>query len=84
MSKMVLKRKVYAKMLEWKAKYVPEYALFIKDARRVGQTSIAEGFGKNEYKYCITISSLSASDIIRYIFKRMERCIVSNAHRRIV
>ena len=41
MSKMVLKRKVYAKMLEWKEKYAPEYALFIKGARRVGKTTIA-------------------------------------------
>ena len=30
MSKMVLKRKVYAKMLEWKEKYAPEYALSFK------------------------------------------------------
>ena len=34
MRKMVLKRKVYAKMLEWKEKHAPEYALFmaLKDA----------------------------------------------------
>jgi len=68
MSKMVLKRKVYAKMLEWKEKYAPEYALFIKGARRVGKTTIAEEFGRNEYKSCITISFQSANDTIRDLF----------------
>ena len=30
MEKIVLKRKIYDKILEWKEKYAPEYALFLK------------------------------------------------------
>lgn len=44
----VLKRKIYNKLLEWKEKYAPDYVLFLKGARRVGKTTIAEEFGKKE------------------------------------
>lgn len=35
--KIVLKRKIYNKLLEWKEKYAPDYVLFLKGARRVGK-----------------------------------------------
>ena len=34
----ILKRKTYKKLLEWKNNYAPQYALFLKGARRVGKT----------------------------------------------
>ena len=37
MSKVVLKRKVYAKMLQWKEKYAPEYALFVSFTLPIGE-----------------------------------------------
>lgn len=64
----VLNRKIYAKMLEWKEKYAPEYALFIKGARRVGKTTIAEELGKREYKSFIRVNFQSANDTIKDLF----------------
>ena len=49
MQEIPLKRKIYTELQKWKKEYAPEYALFIKGARRVGKTTIAEEFGKNEY-----------------------------------
>jgi hypothetical protein len=40
----------YTELQKWKKEYASEYALFIKGARRVGKTTIAEELGKNEYK----------------------------------
>ena len=63
-----LKRKIYDELLKWKNKYAPEYVLFIKGARRVGKTTIAEELGEKEYKSYITINFQSANDVIRDIF----------------
>lgn len=63
-----LKRKIYNELLKWKKDYVPEYALFIKGARRVGKTTIAEELGRNEYKTFVTVNFQSANETIRDIF----------------
>ena len=68
MTEIVLKRKTYEELLKWKKEYAPEYALFLKGARRVGKTTIAEELGKNEYKSFITINFQSANDTIRDLF----------------
>ena len=68
MEAIVLKRKVYDKMLEWKEKYAPEYALFLKGARRVGKTTIAEELGRKEYKSYITVSFQSANQTVKDLF----------------
>lgn len=52
---MLFKRKAYKQLLEWKEKYANNYALLIEGARRVGKTTIAEEFAKNEYKSYILI-----------------------------
>ncbi len=65
---MVLKRKIYDQLLKWKSDYTPEYALFLKGARRVGKTTIAEEFGRKEYKSFITINFQEANDTIRDLF----------------
>ncbi|MDY2746226.1 MAG: AAA family ATPase [Bacilli bacterium] len=54
--KIILKRKIYDKMLVWKNEHAPDYALFIKGARRTGKTTIAEELGAKEYKSFITIN----------------------------
>ena len=66
--KMILKWKIYNKILEWKNKYAPDYALFLKGARRVGKTTIAEEFGKKEYKTYIIINFQRANDAIKDLF----------------
>lgn len=63
-----LKRKIYNELLKWKKDYAPEYALFIKGARRVGKTTIAEELGRNEYKTFVTVNFQSANETIRDLF----------------
>ncbi len=64
----ILKRKAYDKIKSWKEKHAPDYALFIKGARRTGKTTIVEEFGKNEYKSYIIINFQEANDDIRDLF----------------
>lgn len=51
----IFKRKIYDEMLDWKEKYSDKYALLIKGARRVGKSTIATEFAKNEFKSYILI-----------------------------
>lgn len=49
------KRKLYSKMLDWKTRNNGSSALLIQGARRVGKSTIAEAFGRNEYESYILI-----------------------------
>lgn len=51
----MFKRKVYDKLLEWKNKYSDKYVVLLEGARRVGKSTIATEFAKNEYKSYILI-----------------------------
>ena len=62
---MYFKRKAYDKLLEWKKNYSSDYAVLLEGARRVGKSTIAENFGRNEYKSYILIDfSKAANNII--------------------
>lgn len=52
---MVLKRKIYNKLLEWKNDCQGKRAMLIEGARRIGKSTICEEFGKNEYDSYILI-----------------------------
>ena len=52
---MILKRKVYQRMLKWKNQSQGKTALLLNGARRVGKSFLADYFGKNEYKSMISI-----------------------------
>ena len=52
---MYFKRKAYEELLKWKQLYAGEYAVLLEGARRVGKSTIAEHFAKNEYKSYILI-----------------------------
>ena len=52
---MYFKRKAYGKLLEWKRLYSDKYAVLLEGARRVGKSTIAEAFAKNEYRSYILI-----------------------------
>lgn len=56
----VFKRKIYNRMLEWKQKKDGSTALLIKGARRVGKSTIAEEFAKNEYESYIVVDFADA------------------------
>ena len=51
----IFKRKVYEQMLKWKKSKGGETALLIKGARRVGKSTIAEEFAKQEYRSYIKV-----------------------------
>lgn len=50
MSERIFKRKIYQKLLDWKEQDKGSTALLIEGARRVGKSTIAEEFAKNEYE----------------------------------
>lgn len=79
---MVFKRKLYKKMLEWKKEFDGRTALLIKGARRVGKSTIAEEFAKNEYESYILIDfSIAPKEVhtlfsdlsdLNYLFLRLQ------------
>lgn len=52
----IFKRKIYSKLEEWKRSKDGSTALLIKGARRVGKSTIAEEFAKNEYESYIVVN----------------------------
>lgn len=65
---MVFKRKIYNAILKWKNEYAPNYALFLKGARRVGKSTLALKLGQEEYKSYIEIRFDKAPDEIKDLF----------------
>ena len=65
---MVFRRKIYKKLLDWKQNSKGEKALLIEGARRIGKSTIAEEFAKNEYGSYIVIDFNTASETIRSAF----------------
>ena len=62
---MYFNRKAYAKLLEWKKLYSEKYAVLLEGARRVGKSTIAETFARNEYRSYILIDfSKTTSNIL--------------------
>ena len=62
------KRKMYDTMLKWKQERNGDTALLIQGARRVGKSTIAEEFARNEYKSYILIDFSKVSKDIRDLF----------------
>ena len=67
---MIFKRKIYDKLLEWKRSARGEKAIMIEGARRIGKSTIAEEFGKNEYKSYILIDFNDASEVVFDAFNK--------------
>lgn len=61
---MVLERKIYHKLLEWKKTSNGEKALLIEGARRIGKSTIVEEFGRKEYKSYLLIDFNDVSDAV--------------------
>ena len=66
---MILKRKIYQKLLDWKKESNGKSALLLKGARRVGKSFLCEQFGKNEYKSMILIDFGNIAEEILDVFK---------------
>lgn len=64
----MFERKVYQEILKWKREYAPQYALFLKGARRVGKTTLAEKLGREEYRSYILVRFDQTGDDINRLF----------------
>lgn len=64
----IFKRKIYQKMLDWKEQSDGKTALLIEGARRVGKSTIAEEFARNEYESYILIDFSKAGPSIKNLF----------------
>ena len=65
---MIFKLKIYDKFLEWKNETNGKKALLVEGARRIGKSTIAEEFAKNEYKSYILIDFAKASEDVKSYF----------------
>lgn len=65
---MEIKRKIYRRIKSWKEETKGKKALLIEGARRIGKSTVAEEFGKNEYETYIIIDFNKASKKIRDAF----------------
>ncbi|MBD5323427.1 MAG: ATP-binding protein [Bacteroides sp.] len=89
---MIFKRKLYAEMLKWKDDFGGSMALLIKGARRVGKSTLAESFAKNEYTSNIAIDFTNCrqevidlfDDIsdLDYLFMRLQMIYGVDLHKR--
>ena len=69
---MILKRKIYDKLLSLKKTLNGKKAFLIEGARRIGKSTICEEFGKNEYKSYILIDFARCPDEVKdYFLKHM-------------
>ena len=68
MEERVFKRKLYENMLAWKRDKDGSTALMIKGARRVGKSTIAEEFAKNEYESYILVDFTKVGPEIPALF----------------
>ena len=66
---MVLQRKIYKKLLEWKKESKGKKALMVEGARRIGKSTICEAFGKNEYESYILIDFAKKDKEIEMYFE---------------
>ncbi|MBQ9058038.1 MAG: ATP-binding protein [Atopobiaceae bacterium] len=64
----MFKRKVYNEMLRWKSESTGESALLIEGARRVGKSTIAEEFGRSEYRSYALFDFSKVTDAFRETF----------------
>ena len=64
----MFKRKIYARLLQWKKEDNGTKAVLIEGARRVGKSTIAEEFAKNEYGSYILINFSNVGKNVKELF----------------
>lgn len=67
---MILKRKIYDKLLMLKKSLNGKKAVLIEGARRIGKSTICEEFGRNVYKSYILIDFAKCPDEVRNYFHK--------------
>lgn len=66
----MFERKIYKKLLAWKKEASGDKALLIEGARRIGKSTIAEEFGKREYKSYLLIDFNDVSPVVIDAFEK--------------
>ncbi len=67
---MILERKIYKKLLDWKNECQGKKALLIEGARRIGKSTVCEEFGKNEYDSYILIDFAKKDKEVEEYFEK--------------
>ena len=65
----LFKRKMYDRLLKWKRERNGESAILIQGARRIGKSTLAEEFARNEYESYILIDFAIAPPEVHDLFK---------------
>lgn len=65
----LFKRKMYDQLLKWKKERNGESAILIQGARRIGKSTLAEEFARNEYDFYILIDFAIAPPEVHDLFK---------------
>ena len=64
----MFKRKAYDSLAEWKEKYSNNYAAMLEGARRVGKSTIAEEFAKQNYRSYIKVDFANVTKEVLDVF----------------
>ena len=67
---MILQRKIYEKLREWKKECKGTKALLIEGARRIGKSTVAEEFAKNEYSTYLIIDFAKKDKEVESYFEK--------------
>jgi predicted AAA+ superfamily ATPase len=63
------RRKVFDLLKDWKENFAPDYAALLEGARRVGKSTIAEEFAKQNYRSYIKIDFANINEDLLDVFK---------------
>ena len=69
MAERIFRRKIYDQMLSWKQNQHGTTALLIRGARRVGKSTVAEVFARNEYESYILVDFSTAAKATHRLFE---------------
>ena len=69
---MILRRKMYDKLLAWKRECGGEKAILIEGARRIGKSTVCQELGKREYASYLVVDFAVASAAIKGYFDRID------------
>ncbi len=67
---MILKRKIYKKLLDWKNECRGTKAIMVEGARRIGKSTIVEEFAKNEYESYLLIDFAKKDKTVEKYFNQ--------------
>ena len=67
---MILKRKIYNKLINWKTECQGTKAVMVEGARRIGKSTVVEEFAKREYESYILIDFAKKDKVVEEYFNQ--------------